>query len=89
MQLAPGLPHCCLHGAICSTQLTARLLPQVPLFFCLATICYLDRANLAYAALELLQDLQFTETIYSIGAGVSSLCNASLWWWPLGSQAAC
>ena len=44
----------------------------VPLFFALATICYLDRANLAYAALQLLQDLNFTETTYSIGAGVAA-----------------
>ena len=43
----------------------------VPLFFALAVICYLDRANLAYAALEILEDLNFTETTYSIGAGTS------------------
>ena len=45
------------------------MLGQVPTFFALACICYLDRANLAYAALELLQDLHWTETVYAIGAG--------------------
>ena len=69
MQLAPH-PHLLQPGALHASRLgilgAQRISGQPGMQ---ATICYLDRANLAYAALELLQDLNFTETIYSIGAG--------------------
>lgn len=42
----------------------------VALFFLLAITCYLDRANLAFAASQLREDLHFSATTYGLGAGV-------------------
>ena len=41
----------------------------VVLFFLLAITCYLDRANLAFAASQLREDLHFSATTYGLGAG--------------------
>lgn len=43
----------------------------VSLFFLLAIICYLDRANLAFAASQLREDLHFSASTYGLGAGQS------------------
>ncbi|KAL3157068.1 hypothetical protein ABBQ38_001315 [Trebouxia sp. C0009 RCD-2024] len=42
----------------------------VLLFFVLALICYLDRANLAFAASQLREDLHFSASTYGVGAGI-------------------
>ncbi len=42
----------------------------VALFFLLAITCYLDRANLAFAASQLREDLHFSATTYGLGAGM-------------------
>lgn len=42
----------------------------VALFFFLAIVCYLDRANLAFAASQLREDLHFSASTYGVGAGV-------------------
>lgn len=44
----------------------------VLLFFVLALICYLDRANLAFAASQLREDLHFSASTYGVGAGQPS-----------------
>ena len=41
----------------------------VSLFFVLALVCYLDRANLAFAASQLREDLHFSASTYGVGAG--------------------
>jgi D-galactonate transporter len=48
-------------------KVTARLLPF--LFLCYVA-AYLDRVNVGFAKLQMLNDLQFSETIYGLGAGI-------------------
>lgn len=48
-------------------KVTWRLLPL--LFLCYVA-SYLDRVNVGFAKLQMLQDLQFSETIYGLGAGI-------------------
>ena len=49
------------------SKVNRRLLP---ILFGLYMCCYLDRQNIAFAALRMNADLHFTATIYSIGAAV-------------------
>jgi MFS transporter, ACS family, tartrate transporter len=42
----------------------------LPFLFVLYITNYLDRTNLAYAALEMIRDLHFTDKIFGIGAGI-------------------
>ena len=49
------------------SKVTWRLLPL--LFLCYVA-SYLDRVNVGFAKLQMLQDLQFSETIYGLGAGI-------------------
>jgi ACS family tartrate transporter-like MFS transporter len=48
-------------------RIARRLLPFL---FILYIANYLDRTNLAYAALEMIRDLHFTDKIFGIGAGI-------------------
>ena len=48
-------------------RIARRLLPFL---FILYIANYLDRTNLAYAALEMVRDLRFTDQIFGIGAGI-------------------
>ena len=48
-------------------RIARRLLPFL---FILYIANYLDRTNLAYAALEMIRDLHFTDRIFGIGAGI-------------------
>lgn len=48
-------------------QVTWRLLPF--LFICYVA-AYLDRVNVGFAKLQMLNDLKFSETIYGLGAGI-------------------
>jgi D-galactonate transporter len=48
-------------------KVTRRLLPL--LFFCFVA-SYLDRVNVGFAKLQMLTDLQFSETVYGLGAGI-------------------
>ncbi|CAG9177750.1 MFS transporter [Cupriavidus pinatubonensis] len=48
-------------------RVTRRLIP----FLCLCfVIAFLDRVNVSFAKLQMLEDLQFSETIYGLGAGI-------------------
>lgn len=47
--------------------LTWRL---VPFLFLLYIVAYLDRINLGFAALQMQQQLAFTDAVYGFGAGV-------------------
>ncbi len=49
------------------TKVTWRLMPL--LFLCYVA-SYLDRVNVGFAKLQMLNDLQFSETIYGLGAGI-------------------
>lgn len=42
----------------------------LPILFIAALMCYLDRTNLSFAALDMNTDLNFSERTYGIGAGV-------------------
>jgi ACS family tartrate transporter-like MFS transporter len=42
----------------------------LPLLFLLYVIAYLDRANISYAKLRMLDDLGFSETVYGIGVAL-------------------
>jgi D-galactonate transporter len=48
-------------------KVTARLLPFLFLSYVAA---YLDRVNVGFAKLQMLNDLHFSETIYGLGAGI-------------------
>lgn len=39
-------------------------------FFALTVLCYIDRTNLAFAAIQLNKNLGFTEHIYGVGASI-------------------
>lgn len=47
----------------------------VPWLFLVGFLCYLDRTNLSFGALELNDDLKFNCSVYGFGAG------GSLSWW--------
>eukprot|EP01037_Dinobryon_pediforme_P035818 gene35818-42421_t len=49
------------------SKVTWRLLPL--LFLCYVA-SYLDRVNVGFAKLQMLQDLHFSETVYGLGAGI-------------------
>jgi sugar phosphate permease len=49
------------------SQVTWRLLPL--LFLCYVA-SYLDRVNVGFAKLQMLQDLKFSDTVYGLGAGI-------------------
>jgi sugar phosphate permease len=42
----------------------------VPLLFLCYVAAYLDRVNVGFAKLQMLQDLHFSETVYGLGAGI-------------------
>ncbi|WOD14412.1 MFS transporter [Paraburkholderia kirstenboschensis] len=48
-------------------KVTLRLIPFLILCYVAA---YLDRVNIGFAKLQMLSDLQFSETLYGLGAGV-------------------
>ena len=48
-------------------KVTWRLIPF--LFLCYV-VAYLDRVNVGFAKLQMLNDLQFSETVYGLGAGI-------------------
>ena len=39
-------------------------------FFAMTVLCYIDRTNLAFAALQLNRSLGFTEYVYGVGSGI-------------------
>ncbi|GJD46733.1 Putative metabolite transport protein NicT [Methylobacterium cerastii] len=54
---------------------TARLYRKVtwrliPFLFACYVAAYLDRVNVGFAKLQMLNDLKFTETVYGLGAGI-------------------
>src|SRR5690348_11098237 len=48
-------------------KVTWRLLPILMICYLVA---YLDRVNIGFAKLQMLQDLGFSETVYGLGAGM-------------------
>ncbi|BAL26958.1 MFS transporter [Azoarcus sp. KH32C] len=48
-------------------KVTWRLLPFLMLCY---VVAYLDRVNVGFAKLQMLSDLQFSETVYGLGAGI-------------------
>jgi MFS family permease len=48
-------------------KVTARLLPLLILCYLVA---YLDRVNIGFARLQMMEDLGFSETVYGFGAGI-------------------
>eukprot|EP00178_Gracilaria_changii_P003610 TRINITY_DN153_c0_g1_i1.p1 TRINITY_DN153_c0_g1~~TRINITY_DN153_c0_g1_i1.p1 ORF type:complete len:488 (-),score=57.60 TRINITY_DN153_c0_g1_i1:1486-2949(-) len=52
---------------VVNSKVQRRLLP---ILFTAALMCYLDRTNLSFAALDMNTDLDFSERTYGVGAGV-------------------
>ena len=48
-------------------KITLRLIPYLALLWCLA---WIDRVNISFAKLTMLNDLQFSEAVYGLGAGM-------------------
>lgn len=42
----------------------------IPFLFLCYVVAYLDRVNVGFAKLQMLADLQFSETVYGLGAGI-------------------
>ena len=42
----------------------------LPILFCLWMLAWVDRSNVAFAKLQMLSDLRFSETVYGVGAGL-------------------
>src|SRR5260370_7383423 len=53
--------------AVVARRLTWRL---VPFLFLLYIVAYLDRINVGFAALQMRQQLAFTDAVYGLGAGM-------------------
>ena len=53
----------------------------LPLFCCLAMLCYLDRVNLAFAARQLNEDLGFSKAVYGLGSGAAVDSGSSIADW--------
>ncbi len=49
------------------TRVTQRL---IPFLFCCYGAAYLDRVNIGFAKLQMLNELRFSETVYGLGAGI-------------------
>ena len=49
------------------SKVTWRLLPFLILCY---VVAYLDRVNVGFARLQMLDDLKFSETVYGLGAGM-------------------
>src|ERR1044072_6638276 len=48
-------------------RVTRRVMPL--LFYCYVA-AYLDRVNIGFAKLQMLEDLRFSEAVYGLGAGI-------------------
>ena len=57
-------------GARATRRIARRLLPFV---FILYVIAFLDRVNVGYAGLEMSRDLNFSDKIFGLGAGIFSI----------------
>src|SRR5438093_7451921 len=42
----------------------------IPFLFLCYVVAYLDRVNVGFAKLQMLNDLKFSDTVYGIGAGI-------------------
>src|ERR1700683_5694029 len=60
-----------MHGASAIERRTMRkvYLRLLPFTFALYLICYLDRANIGFAALTMNRDLGLSSYVYGLGAG--------------------
>jgi D-galactonate transporter len=63
--VAPGITQS--DEAATYAKVTWRLIPF--LFLCYV-VAYLDRVNVGFAKLQMLNDLKFSETVYGLGAGI-------------------
>ena len=54
-------------GQLTVGKVSRRLLP---LLFVLYVVCYLDRANVAFAKLPMNADLGFSDSVFGLGAGL-------------------
>src|SRR5207253_11207368 len=64
--LTPADDHDPAFAAAVLAKVTRRL---IPFMFVLYVVAYLDRINVGFAALQMRQDLGFTDTVYGLGAG--------------------
>src|SRR5438552_5840058 len=68
--LTPAADHDPAFAAAVLAKVTRRL---IPFMFVLYVVAYLDRINVGFAALQMRQDLGFTDTVYALGAGIFSI----------------
>ena len=57
-------------------KITLRLMPYLALLWCLA---WIDRVNIGFAKLTMLDDLKFSEAVYGLGAGMFFLPETPRW----------
>ena len=61
------LEHLPLNEDAVYAKVTRRLLPVL---FCCYIVAYLDRVNVGFAKLQMQSDLNLSDTVYGIGAGM-------------------
>lgn len=66
MIVSEQLGDCAVDGSAVWRRVGRRLLPPL---FCISLLCQLDRANLAFAALQMDGDLGFSRTVHGAGSG--------------------
>ncbi|MBY4867670.1 MFS transporter [Burkholderia anthina] len=72
MSSIKGVAHIRLVGESVNEGLVYRKVTWrlIPLLFMCYVVAYLDRVNVGFAKLQMLRDLQFSETVYGLGAGI-------------------
>ena len=64
-------PHSTFGGAVDESRVYAKVAWRlIPFLFLCYVAAYLDRVNVGFAKLQMLSDLQFSETVYGLGAGI-------------------
>jgi len=64
-------PHSTFGGSVDESRVYAKVAWRlIPFLFLCYVAAYLDRVNVGFAKLQMLSDLQFSETVYGLGAGI-------------------
>ena len=66
----PTAPYAAHSSAVIDSTYTKVIWRLLPLLFISYVAAYLDRVNVGFAKLQMLNDLKFSETVYGLGAGI-------------------
>src|ERR1035437_1906977 len=66
-ELVAALPDLTVDGRALYRRIAWRLIPYM---FLLYIVAYMDRVNVAFAAMDIQRQLHFSDTVYGAGAGI-------------------